>query len=825
MLKKKWIQHILAITAFLMVSLIFCKPVLEGKVLVASDNVQTIGGLKESLDYRKADNKGISWTNSMFGGMPLFHGINPNKIRAIPNILVQYEYDRSYDVLFFLMIGIYLLCISFKVPILPSFFVSVAFAFCGFNIMSMEHGHFYKIMAFSFLPGLMAGIVFLLRNKNYLVGGLVFIFYCNWLIGINHTQITYYGLIISFFLVLYYSINIILKSRDIKQIITPFLIMFLGFILALGSSALILNTKITAEETIRGGHSELSKNKKVSTGLDKDYASSWSMDPIEIFTFVIPKFAGGTSSNYLVNDNNSKALKALRTKGGKDANKLAQYSSTYWGNQPFVGGGFYMGSALFFIFLLYLFLGKGKEKYLIASLTLLILCFAFGKNFPSFYNLTFNHLPLYNKFRVPSMIVLVIQIFVALGAGLFLKELANSEKIDIKKYQITSLSIIGFLLTIIIFSPMFMSFLSRSLAEQAVELPAWYEDALRMDRIALMRKDGIKALFLMLIPGVSIWLYLSNKIKSISLVYAIVGVIVCSDLINNATNHIKWDKNESTKTAHNYFQTQRKAYAIFNETKVDRAIKKDTDIHYRVFDTTKGITSNAMTSYHHKSISGYHGAKLRRYQELIEEQFSKNSRTMQNMLNVKYLIGTNKDKKLIHQLNQEALGNAWFVDSISIVETGDEEMNSLNPPFNPSKIAIAQKKYTSVLASTSYNNAPTDKIQLISYHPDTLKYQYSSLNGGYAVFSEIFYKLKNGDGWKAYVDNNEVAVDKVNYVLRGAQLEAGNHQLKFIFHTSYYNKLKSISRFFTYLSMLVILVFIGRIIQLNVINRKSIKKA
>jgi hypothetical protein len=799
MLQKKWFQHLIALAAFLLVSLIFCRPALEGKILMASDNFQTIGSLHEADTYIKNTGEKVAgWTGTMFSGMPIYRGNAPNRLIRLVYGMQQADHAHSWDVLLWLMVSFYIFSLSLGISPWICLFSSIAYAFTAFNIMSMEGGHFFKVFASCMIPGTLGGLIFLLRGK-WIPGAMAFFLFINLLVGINHTQITYYGMIIAVITGLYFSVEL-LRKKDFKTLLSAYGILAIGLVLAIVTNIGIFHNISAAEATTRGGQSELSSKQVHGSGLDKDYASSWSMDGIETFTYFIPNFAGGPSSNYFVQDRSSNTYKALMRNRDANVNQLAQQTSAYWGNQPFVGGGFYMGAALFFLFLLYFAIGKGSKKYWLGASFLVILCLALGKSFPAFYNLTFDHLPMYNKFRVPSMINLVQQAVIAVGAALCIHTLIH-ESLNKKKVYISAGIILGAAAVFVAAAPSLFSFESRLLAEQGASLPDWLQDALRKDRIALMQKDGIRSLIMMALCGMLIWLYLEKKFSNKAILFTGLGVIACFDLMGNAARHLSAED----------FMTKRKAFSILAPTAADQQIQADNDIHYRVLNLTRSPFNDAITSYHHKSIGGYHGAKLRRYQELIEYQISKNNQAVLNMLNTKYFITSGQNGPQA-QRNPGALGAVWFVDSLAVVQDGDAEMNGLNAPFDPSAYAVIQEKNAEGL-NRKYPGNASDVIRLKSYDPDRMVYESNTSAERFAVFSEIYYILGNGSGWHAFIDGEEAPIRKVNFTLRGMEIPAGSHEIVFEFNKDRILRLNKIRTIFSLLTGLIIIGLFGLYIQ------------
>ncbi|MEZ5003804.1 MAG: hypothetical protein R2730_12300 [Chitinophagales bacterium] len=794
MLQNKWFQHGIAILTFLIVALLFCRPVLEGKILMASDNFQTIGSLHEADKIvADGDAKIVGWTGYMFSGMPVYRGNVPNKLVGLVYALGNRGHAHSYDLLLWLMVSFYILCMAMGLNVWVSMGISIAFAFTGFNIMSMEGGHFQKTFALAMVPGTLAGLIFLLRG-NLLAGAATLILFMNLLTGVNHTQITYYAVIVSFITFLFFFV-FNFKKHAASYWMKAAGVVVISLTLSVLANLGVFYTKVLAEATTRGGHSELSAKKDQGGGLERDYAGAWSMDGIEAFSYLIPNFAGGPSGHFFIQDQNSNTFKAFRKAQPKDANALAQKTSAYWGSQPFVGGGFYMGAGLSFLFILFLIFNRDYKRFWLGSLFVIVLLIALGKNFPAVFNFLFDHLPLYNKFRVPSMINLMMEIIIAAGAGLALHQIFNKE---VDKTFATNV-LIGVLASIVAFvllAPMLFNFESR--AGGAADLPGWLSEALRKDRIALMRKDAIRSIIIMALVGGLIWVYLQDKLKNKIVFALLIGAIISVDMIGNAGRHISAEN----------FVTKRRAMSIFTPTPADQQILADPDIHYRVLNLTRSPFNDAITSYLHKSIGGYHGAKLRRYQELIEYQLAKNNRAVINMLNTKYYITQGQNGQPQAQRNPGAAGNAWLVDSLAVVQNGDEEMNGLNAPFDPKKYAVIQEEYIESGQPRTFNSAGSS-ISLLEYSPDKMTYKANLTADGFAVFSEIFYELDNGDGWHAYIDGKEADVKKVNFTLRGLYVPAGEHDIIFEFKKDKVIAINKIRVLFSIITGVVVLLIIA----------------
>jgi hypothetical protein len=601
----------------------------------------------------------------------------------------------------------------------------------------------------------------------------------------NHLQITYYLVLI---LLLIGVVQFIkdLKANNLPDFVKRSGVLVLAALLASGTAITRLSTTMEYGTESTRGKSELTTNLDNKTsGLDKDYATSWSYGIAESFTLLIPNFYGGASQGELTTE--SETYQAI--KRAPNAKQLIKKLPLYWGNQPFTSGPTYAGSIVIFLFILGLLFVKSEMRIWLLLATILSLMLAWGKNFMPLTDLFLDYFPGYNKFRAVSMILVIAEFtipllgFVALNKFLTSETSASELKLQKKKKSLQlAFYIVGGLSLIFALIPsLFFDFIGGQDAD--LEKNGWPIDALQSDRAGILSADAWRSFIFIALTFGTLWLFLKNTLKS-QYVIMIVGVLVLADM---------WTVNKRYLNDDN-FARKRKVEVPYQATQADQQILRDTDPNFRVFNQSVSTFNDASTSYFHKSIGGYHGAKLKRYQELIENHIAKGNMTVLNMLNAKYFI-TPKGQA---QQNPDAMGNAWFVDTINIVPNADAEIAALNE-FNPANTAIVDARFSEQIIDGLDNTAAS--IILTEYKPNYLKYNSNSTNDGIVIFSEIYYDK----GWNAYVDNKLTPHFRANYVLRGMQVPAGNHTVEFKFEPTSYHTGESVA----YASSIILLLLLG----------------
>ena len=772
--------HILVLLIFIAISFIYFSPVLEGKKLDQHD-IKTYKGMsKEIKDFRESTGEEALWTNSMFSGMPAYQisvKYKKNLIQYVDKILTL-GLPRPVNLLFLYLLGFYILLLTLKVDYRIAFIGSIAFAFSSYFFIIIQAGHMSKAHAIAYLPMVVAAVLYTYRGKM-LLGGALTALAVALEVYTNHFQITYY-LVLVLLIIGVFQLYKDFKNKNLTDFFKRSGILILAAVLAAGTSLTRLKTTSDYGKESTRGKSELTSNIDNKTqGLDKDYATQWSYGIAESMTLLIPNFYGGSSSSSVLSLEDSKTLDFLKKfKNKKLANSLAQYkSSSYWGDQPIVSGPTYAGAIVIFLFILGLLFVKSELRIWLLLATIMSLMLAWGKNFMPLTNFFLDFFPGYNKFRAVSMILIIAEFTIPLLAFIALDKFLSSSIDNNEKQKPLKLAFYitgGLTLIFALFPTMFLDFTSENdlnpLAAGVIT-PDNFLESLALDRSSLLSTDAWRSfIFIGLTFGV-LMLYLRNSLKS-QHVILIVGVLVVCDMWNVNKRYLNDDN----------FVRKNKVKIPYKPTQADNFILNDKDPNFRVFNSSVSTFNDASTSYFHKSIGGYHGAKLKRYQELIEFHISKGNMNVLNMLNTRYFIS--RDGK--PQLNSAALGNAWFINNINLVLNADEEIDALKD-FDPINTAIVDNRFSNYIIPNLDNSSST--IQLDIYKPNYLKYSSESTNDGIAIFSEIYYNK----GWDAYIDGVKTDYFRANYVLRALNIPSGNHIIEFKFQPSVYSISENIS--------------------------------
>lgn len=773
------LPHLLAAIIFAIVSFAYFYPVLEGKVLRANDSMVSKINSKEIQDYRDKYGKEPLWTNSIFGGMPAYlisTRYPGNLIKHVDTVIRQFKMPVS--VLFVSMLGFYILLLIFGLNPWLAITGALAYGLSSFFFQILGAGHNTQAIALAYMPPMIGGIYYAYR-RDALKGALLTAFFLALEIQANHPQITYYAMLC---LLVFGIVEFIwaVKNKTVFKFLKTSGILIIPFIIAIGINfASLYTTYEYGKYSIRGKSDLVKENKNKTSGLDKDYILFWSYGVNETFNMLIPNYKGGSSKPF---DRNSNTVKALRQNNAPAdaANQLQRY----WGTQPGTDGPHYVGAIVLFLFILGLIVVKGPEKWWLLAATVLSIMLAWGKNFLPLSNLFIDLFPGYNKFRAVTMILVIAEFCIPLLGFLALRNIFNG---SLKRNEILkSLKIAtgitgGFILLILIIPGIAGSFLSPYEAG----LPDWLRSAMIADRKMLLRVDSLRSLIFILLAAGVILGFLFEKIR-INQAIAITALLIVFDLWLVDRRYLNADR----------FERPAVVARAFTPTAADTYILKDKSI-YRVLNlTVSTFNDNSPTSYFHKSVGGYHGAKMERYQEFIDSALSRNIDTLRtsasleqfqnglnkayglNMLNAKYVIYNPQAPPLI---NLSVLGNAWFVEKPILVDNANQEISSLDS-FNPSKEALIDKSFSDQITRQSFSPVESDKIELVSYLPNELKYKYSAREDQLAVFSEIYYPA----GWKSYIDGKESRYFRADYILRAMIVPAGDHEIRFSFEPASY---------------------------------------
>lgn len=771
----KFYPHLLAILGFVVISLIYFYPVLQGKQLFQSDIAQFTGMAKEQNDFRAQENTEPYWTNAAFGGMPTYQmGANyPNDwVGALDDVLRFLP--RPADYLFLYFLGFYGLLLVLKTDPLKAFFGALAFGFSTYMIIILGVGHNAKAHAIAYMPMVIAGVILVFRRK-FIIGGLVTMIALALEINANHFQMTYYLLFLLLIIGGYYLYNYI-KAKEYKPLLYALGTFVVAIIFALGANATgLMATSEYADFSMRG-KSELtfnadgSKNETTSS-MDYEYITEYSYGISESLNLIAPRLFGGSNSEKLGKE--SHIYEFISQKGASPAEALdftENYGVTYWGDQPIVAAPAYIGAIVFFLAILALFNDKRKIKYAFLVGAIFTLMLSWGKNFPFLTNFFIENVPMYDKFRAVSSIQVIVELCIPVLAIMGLQSFLKSDKKD----QWTSLwktAAVSLGLIVLLFLAKGLFDFSGPIDARLFQMfsqmgdPTFadeFMDALKADRKDLYAADLLRSGFLIAIAFAILYFYTKEKLSQ-TFTVVLVGVFMVGDLILVDKNYVDTSG----------FVSAREVKEPFQATPSDLHILQDTT-HYRVYEINGRL--QARTSYFHKSLSGYSAVRPRRMDQLFAYQIDKNNLEVLNMLNTKYVIQVDEEGREFPAVNPDANGNAWFVREVQLVNSADEEMKALDSIDSKNQAIFNQKEF-GLKVETAYQKDSIATIALTQFKPNYLKYISNNANKGLAVFSEIYYP----QGWNVTIDGQKAEYFRVNYTLRGMEIPAGKHTIEFKF--------------------------------------------
>ena len=808
---KRALPHLIAIAIFLIVAVIYCKPALQGKVVSQHDIQGWRGMSQQSVEFNDKYGYYPLWTNSMFSGMPAYQIF----LDARTHVLVGYignvialGLPKPVSFFFLACICFYFLCVVAGASPWVSIMGGLAYAYSTFDPIIIAVGHNTQMESIGYMPAVLAGLL-LLYQRKYLWGFALTALFSALLIGQNHLQMVYYTLIITIII----SIAFFAKSykeKNIANVLKSAGLALIAGIIGLACSAVtMMPTYEYAKESMRGGRSELIEpgqaQNKTKGGLDKDYAFNYSLGIPETLTFIVPGLYGGSNGGNEYNAS-SKFVEKFSEMGISEDNAL-QYANgySYWGNQPTTSGPVYLGAIVCFLFIFGCVYIKSWHKWWIIAASVVGLLMAWGSNFQAFNYFLFDHLPFYNKFRAPTMGLVIPQLCFPLMGVLAINKLAFEET-DLaevwKKLKFTGI-ITGVVLVILAgfyFSASFSGKGDKTLKEnfkqnvlqqvprgqqpspqmeqQAEDLSKGLLGALQQDRKNLMGGDLVRSIILIGLAFGIIFFFTKKKISPAILI-ASLTILSAYDLLGVDTRYLN----------SNNFVDDTDFESAFIPTEADLQIMKDPDhANFRVFNTSVDAFNDASTSYHHNSVGGYHPAKLGLYNDIISHQLAKGNMQVFNMLNTKYFIVQNSQTgKPAAQLNPGAFGNAWLVKGVKYVENANEEMSALDST-NLRDTAVVEKKYQPQIKQAPVPDSSAS-IKLKQNLNDKIDYTFHSKTPQFAVLSEVYYPL----GWNAFIDGQKVDYVKTDYVLRGMFVPAGDHQIEFRFEPKSYTTGRMIS--------------------------------
>jgi len=766
---KKFLPILIPIISFVIISLAYFHPVLEGKQLFQSDIAQFRGMSKEVNDFRDQYQQEPYWTNRAFGGMPTYQlsTYYPHDyIKKIDGLLRFLP--RPADYLFLYFLGFFLLLSVLKVDWKLAVIGAVGFGFSTYLIIILGVGHNAKAHAIAYMPFVLAGLLLVFQRK-YLLGFVLTALSMSLEINASHPQMTYYLLFSVMILGLVYLIEAI-REREWITFVKDIALMLLAVALAVGVNATsLMATKEYADHSTRS-KSELTiepdgSPKEISTGLSKSYITEYSFGLLETFDLFIPRFMGGSNNEKL--DTDSYTYRFLKDKTGrKQALGFAENAPIYWGEQPIVAAPPYIGAIFIFLFVMACFLVKGPLKKWLLAATIFSIVLSWGKNFDLVTNFFIDYVPLYNKFRAVSSIQVIAEISVPLLGIIGLKKFLG-DKISYeekwKAFKMSGIIVAGIALFFTAIGPNLFSF--ESYRDGSYEqMLSGLSNVLIEDRRTIFFQDSVRSLIYVVIVGCLLWLFLSNKIKR-NIVVIGLFLLVLFDMVIVDLRYVNKDD----------FITRSRLEKPFDLSPMQAEIIKDTG-HYRVMNFMVNPMNDGSTSFYHNSIGGYHAAKPRRYQELFDFQIARNNMEVLDMLNTKYFIFPGQNNVENVELNEGANGNAWFVSEIEYVDTANEEMKALDSLDTKSKVVL-ERKYEPEVGKARFELDSTASIELTSYKANEMSYRTSTSLDQLAVFSEMYYE----DGWNAYLDGQLVPHMRANYVLRAMLIPKGKHDIVFKF--------------------------------------------
>ena len=818
---KKLIPDMVAILVFAVISFAyFCPAVTEGRILSQHDSVAGIGAGQEGKEYLERTGERTRWTNSIFGGMPTYQMApsydSTDLLKGIENLYHLYLPTYVWYV-FVMLLGFYILLRAFNFKVWMAGLGAIIWAFSSYFFIIIAAGHIWKFITLAYIPPTIAGMVLCYRGK-YWLGGLVTALFVALQISSNHVQMSYYFLFVMLFMAIAYGVQAYQQKTLASFGKSTGVLVVAGLIGVCINLSNLYHTYEYSKESMRGKSELVKENSanQTSSGLERDYITQWSYGIGETFSLLVPNVKGGASVPLAANE---KAMEKANPMYGSIYSQLGQY----WGEQPGTSGPVYVGAFVVFLFVLGLFIVKGPMKWALLAATVLSILLSWGKNFMGFTDFFIDYVPMYNKFRAVSSILVIAEFTIPLLAMLALKEVVATPSIikERKKDFLISFGLTGGLALLFavlpkVFFPSYVSTMEMNAlqgipADQLVPLLANLEEV----RMSLFTSDAWRSFFIVLLGAGLVWAYGMGKLKQ----HVLIGALAVLCLVD------MWSVNKRYLYDEQFVEKQVQTQG-FRQTETDKMILEDEALDYRVLNLASNTFNENNTAYWHKSVGGYHAAKLRRYQEMIEEHISGEMQGLYqavadaggdmeqldpsafpvlNMLNTRYFIFPLQGGQTVPLANPFALGNAWFVDEVDYVNNANEEIEAIHG-LNPTEKAIVDKKFESVVQSLPSDSTAT--IELVAYEPNYLKYEVSSDKGGTVVFSEIYYP-----GWKSTIDGQEVAHGRANYILRAMNVPAGQHVVEFRFDPTSLHVTENIA--FVALGLLALLAIVVVVLKIK----------
>ena len=813
---KKYLPDVLVVIIFAVISFAYFFPAdLDGRILYRHDSSAGRGAGQETAEYHERTGKVSRWSNATFSGMPTYQTAPSYQSVSVLNQAVKAYHlwlPENVWYVFAYLLGFYILLRAFDFRQSLAALGSIVWAFSSYFFIIIAAGHIWKVMALAYLPPMIAGIVLAYRGK-YLWGFIVTAIFAAFEVDANHVQMTYYYLFIILFMIIAYFVDAIRKKR-MAQFVKATAVCAAGALIGiLMNISNLYHTWQYAQESMRG-KSELVKKdaaNQTSSGLDRDYITQWSYGVDETWTLLVPNAKGGASVPLAAN---TEAMK----KADPNFMQIYQQLGQYWGDQPGTSGPVYVGAFVLMLFILGLFIVKGPIKWALLAATILSILLSWGHNFMPFTNFFLDYIPMYSKFRTVASILVIAEFTIPLLAMMALKKIVDEPELLTKKAKFVYISfgLTGGIALLFALMPtlFFSDFISSQELEAFKSIPAEYlsplESNLRSIRESIFTADCWRSFWIIVIGTLLLFLYKFKKLKAEYMVGAI--AILC--LID------MWQVNKRYLNDEMFVEKSVREQAQ-PMTQTDRQILQDKSLDYRVLNLASNTFNENETSYYHKSIGGYHAAKLRRYQELIDAYISPEMQKMMpaiakaggdmtkvngdslfpvlNMLNAKYFIVPLQANQTVAIENPYVYGNAWFVDKVTYVKNANEELDTLGK-LNLRHEAVADARFQSQLGE-SKNQDSTSIVKLTAYEPNQLTYDVRSATGGIVVFSEIFYPE-----WTATVDGKAVEIGRVDYVLRALNVDKGHHKVVLTFDPKSVKQTETVA-YLSYGVLLLVVLF------------------
>lgn len=792
---KKIAPHLVVVLIFIITALLYFSPVLSGKKMFQSDIQQYRGMAKEQMDFRAATGEEPYWTDAAFGGMPTYQLGAKYPYNWIKSLDLSIRFlPRPADYLFLYFVGFYVLLLVLKLDWKYAGLGALAFGFSSYLIIILGVGHNAKAHAIAYMPLVLSGILLTFRKK-YIWGFILTTVAMALEIVANHVQMTYYLMLLVLVLGVAYLIDAFRKN-ELPHFFKSVGILVLAVVLAIGTNAASLMATSEYSAFSTRGKSDLTINPdgtpKTDVGaLDKEYINQYSYGISETLDLFIAGLYGGSNSEPY--DKDSAFTQFLLQQGVPPAQVesiFGQFGLYYWGSQPGVSGPAYLGAVVIFLFVLGIFMVKGRLKWWLLGGTILSLLLSFGSNLSWFTDLWIDYFPLYNKFRAVTSIQVITELCVPVLAvfGLYkILQKTEAKEDKLKALKWTTGITGGLSLIILLFNGSLFSFAGGNDAYYIQNFGMDFISAVKEDRKSLLVNDTLKTLILVLIAAGSIWFYIKQKVSEIQVIL-IMAILIVFDLVQVDRRYVNTEN----------FMAARLVEQPFQASEADKQILQDTS-RYRVFEQRIGL-NGARTSYFHNSIGGYHGAKPARLQELAEFYLYQGNIQPLNLLNVKYIISQDEEGAEQVQQNPQANGNVWFVQNVKVVPDADAEILALDS-LNTLQTAVIQERYANELPRNIFPQDSTDNISLVEHQPNYLKYQSSAQEAKLAVFSEVYYP----DGWNVYIDGEPSTYFKADYILRAMMVPEGEHTIEFKFEPQVVKTGSTISLASNILLLLIIL--------------------